>query len=902
MDEKSSNQMLANLKSDAAASARYNDRKHLSRRITQNFVLIWMDSSISQSNEDCQNMLIELHSVVNDVNIFTDQDECVDFLTDIEHQKAFMIITDTIGQQIVSLIHDVPQLNTIYCFCDDQSTKEQWIEKWSKIQGVHTKTTSICEALKQAVRKCDEDLIPISFIMLDDDIQNQDLNRLEPSFMYTGIFKEILLEMNFDQQAVKDFATYCRDGNYGALNNIAQFENDYRSDLAIKWYSSSSFIYSTLNRALRMLQGDTIIKLGFFIHDLHHRIEQLYQQQIGNYHGKSFTVYRGQGLLMSDFEKLVKTKGGLISFNNFLSTSKNKDVSSIFAEGALTETGNIGILFKMDIDPSVSSTSFALIDEISAYREEEEVLFSMHTVFRISEIKKMDNNNNRLYQVDLKLTSDDDQKLRILTKLIRKETGNTTGWGRLGILLLKIGQLDMVEELVQALLDQTSDEREKARYYNHLGYLKHSQGDYEKSLSFHTKALEINQKDIPSNHPWLAVSYNNIGIVYADMEEHSKALFFYEKACEIFEERLPPNHPDLATLYENIGLVYKNMREYTKTISFYEKSREIFEKNLPPNHPDLASSYNNIGSVYMNMGEHSKALSFYEKAREIFEKSLPSNHPLFATSYNNIGGVLEEMGEYSKALFFYERALEIDQSILSPNDPSLATPYNNIGTLYVNIGEHSKALLFFEKSHEILEKRLPSNHSHLSASYRNIGLAHEKMGEYSKALSSYEKALEIDQKLLPTSYCNLAISYNNIASVHDKTRDYSKALSFIEKAVEIFEKTLPPNHPSLATSYNNIGAIYQNMGKPSKALSFFEKSLDISQKTLSSNHPSLAVSYNNIGALYESIGAYSKALSLYERALSIFQLLLPSNHPYIKTIQERIEMVKKEPIDECNFM
>ena len=166
-----------------------------------------------------------------------------------------------------------------------------------------------------------------------------------------------------------------------------------------------------LNRALRTLEADTIINMGFFIRDLHHQIEELHQKQVSSYQGKSFIVYRGQGLSTTDFEKLRKTKGGLMSFNNFLSTSKTREVSLGFAKGALGKTDTVGILFQMSIDPSVSSAPFASIKEVSYFKKEEEILFSMHTVFRIGEIKQIDK-NNPLYQVELTLTSDDDPQLR----------------------------------------------------------------------------------------------------------------------------------------------------------------------------------------------------------------------------------------------------------------------------------------------------------------------------------------------------------------------------------------------------------------------------------------------------------------------------------------------------------
>jgi hypothetical protein len=125
----------------------------------------------------------------------------------------------------------------------------------------------------------------------------------------------------------------------------------------------------------------------------------------------------------------------------------------------------------MSIDSSVSCTPFASIDEVSYFQTEVEILFSMHTVFRIGEIKQIDS-HNQLYQVELTLTSDDDPQLRILTERIREEAGGGTGWQKIGQLLLKIPQFDKAEELYTILLEQTTDESEKAHYYcNDYAYI-----------------------------------------------------------------------------------------------------------------------------------------------------------------------------------------------------------------------------------------------------------------------------------------------------------------------------------------------------------------------------------------------------------------------------------------------
>jgi hypothetical protein len=150
------------------------------------------------------------------------------------------------------------------------------------------------------------------------------------------------------------------------------------------------------------------------------------------------------------------TQGGLLSFNNFLSTSKNRDVFLEFVRRTIHTSNLMGVLFTMKIDPSISATPFANIGIVNFYQEEEgDILFSTHSVFRIGQVKQIDG-NNRLWQVDLILTIDIDPQLQALTELMREETDGPTGWHRLGQLMIKLGQFNKAEELYKILLKQTN--------------------------------------------------------------------------------------------------------------------------------------------------------------------------------------------------------------------------------------------------------------------------------------------------------------------------------------------------------------------------------------------------------------------------------------------------------------
>jgi tetratricopeptide (TPR) repeat protein len=653
-------------------------------KTVQNVLLIWLDTNIDEENNaDCRDTVALFRHVANNINTFTDSDQCIEFINTIDNNNstACMIISGSLGQQIMSRVHNMSQVDSIFIFCSNKQYHEQWTKDWFKIKGVFTEVTPICEAVKKAAQQCELNAIPISFMATDSDVSKKNLDQHDCSFMYTQILIDILSTIKFEEKHIKEFIKYCREQFAGIeqeLINVKELEKKYHSKTPIWWYSSESFVYPMLNSALRLMNVEIVMKMGFFMYDVHHHIEQLHAEQFnGHQSDMTFTVYRGQGMSTEHFEQMKKTKGGLMAFNNFLSTSKNRDFSLPFALNNLANPSLVGILFVMAISPTESTTPFASIKGVSCVEDrEDEVLFSMHAVFRIRDIKPM-GGNHRLYQVDLTLTSDNDEDLCRLTNRIREATEGSTGWDQLGELLLKISQAEKAQQVYEILLKQATNENENAHIYDKLGSVKLLQGEYKEALTFYEKSLLIRRQLLSANDLDLAKSYCHIGLVYYNMAEYSKTLSFYEKSSEIQQQSLPPNHPDLASTYNNIGSVYSKMGEYSKALSSYQKALEIKQKLLPSNHPDLAKLYDNIGLMYKDMSEYRKAISFHEKALEIQRQSLPPNHPSSAASYNNLGWAYENMGNNSKACSSYERAMDIENQALSSNHAELLSYRNN---------------------------------------------------------------------------------------------------------------------------------------------------------------------------------------------------------------------------------
>jgi hypothetical protein len=58
----------------------------------ENYLIVWVDGSIDENQEDCKNILAELRCIVHQINICTTPEQCIEFLSKMDdHDIAFVI-------------------------------------------------------------------------------------------------------------------------------------------------------------------------------------------------------------------------------------------------------------------------------------------------------------------------------------------------------------------------------------------------------------------------------------------------------------------------------------------------------------------------------------------------------------------------------------------------------------------------------------------------------------------------------------------------------------------------------------------------------------------------------------------------------------------------------------------
>ncbi|CAF4711465.1 unnamed protein product, partial [Rotaria sp. Silwood1] len=71
------------------------------RRHPENYMVIWVDGNMDMTNKDCQNTMEQLRGVVNQVNLCTTAEECIQQLNKNPEEISFVISSGALGQHLV---------------------------------------------------------------------------------------------------------------------------------------------------------------------------------------------------------------------------------------------------------------------------------------------------------------------------------------------------------------------------------------------------------------------------------------------------------------------------------------------------------------------------------------------------------------------------------------------------------------------------------------------------------------------------------------------------------------------------------------------------------------------------------------------------------------------------------
>jgi tetratricopeptide (TPR) repeat protein len=823
--------------------------------------------------DDDKNM-INLSTVKNrikSIKMYVNIDECIHDIQsfDDDDVQVFLISSKSDNDIFLRQIVHLTKIRFIYILHTKENLNSSLKALSNKIRGIYFNTNDLCDHLLRDYI-C---TLKMSVSIFNKDKKNRTVRNLHEDnarFLWLQLLIDILIQIPHNCQTLDEILEECKNyenKNESTKKAIEELRQNYKSNEALRYYTGASFLFRLFNEALRTENIDFLFVFRFFLADVYNQLRQLYTEQFLNDNidiNQRLQLFRGQSMTIVEFDMIKENVGRLISINSFFSTSTNYDVATTFAGFGDQDkpSGTISVVFQIEIDDIGHSLKrpFASLQEFSKIKDENEILFSVGTIFRIEEVLDVPGTTKDWF-VTLKLVNDDDDnEITELRKELEKEFCKDCDLCSLGSVLIKMGDYDKAERYFQIILEHVSTNQATIPLvYTHLGIIYHNKGDYQKAVKYHQQALEYYTKRNQFYHHDndIGATYTHIGSNYHQFGNNQLALEYMTKATQI--QNTPRKH---AFTLNQIAVIHRDNGDYKQALEYFQKVLDIDENILKLNkyNPSLATTYNNIGEIYIHLKDYENALKTLEYALDIRLKGTVSTHTDLAAIYNNLGVAYRGRQCSEKALEMYNKALEIDMKALPENHPSLGVTHNNIALIHSDKGDLIKALYHQEIAVRILLKSDAKNNTALLAGYQyNLGCIQLKLGNNRKALNILEKSLKNHSECLSKDHENFSNVYALLSSAYETEGNIPKAFEYIEKAVENARISLLPHD---AAKFNILQAKLDML----KAQYYSEEQ----EKPPSDDFIQRIILLNTVGTVYSKDINYQMARKCFQTAISLY--------------------------------
>ena len=517
-------------------------------------------------------------------------------------------------------------------------------------------------------------------------------------FFGFNFFHDVILDLSRNELAKEQMIDTCRyyyRNNLEQLQLIDEFEQDYESDEAIRWYLTKSFLRKMINKALKMKDIDLLYKLRYFIGNLFENLADQHQQIIES--GKeTFMFYQEIKLPKNKFEKLKENKGKLISMKGFLTITDPHLSSSVSTTKTTRQTTNlVTVLFQIECNLYELGNNF-IFTNINECSIQDDILFDLNATFRLENIEKYE----EIWIIKMIAIS---QGRTILEKYIddtRRQMEILSLPIIFGRLMIDMSQWDQSRNYFEHLkIDfdgedlawiehaigecyQWKGEWNQARIYydrsydrmmkiepismKNIAHLLHSigevlnyEGKFEEAHDFHQRALTIRKKYYSSDHAQIAYSLDNVAYVHHQRSKLDEALDYDQQAWKIREIYYNYSHFDVAISLANIACIMFGQGKYQEALDNSVQVIAIFEKWYPSGHVYMATALANMANILIRQEKYDEALNVLQRALSIQKKYYPSGHVDVAGTLMCIGIIKCQRGKYDEALDLSQQALDI---------------------------------------------------------------------------------------------------------------------------------------------------------------------------------------------------------------------------------------------------
>ncbi|MCB0277289.1 MAG: serine/threonine protein kinase, partial [Calditrichaeota bacterium] len=370
-----------------------------------------------------------------------------------------------------------------------------------------------------------------------------------------------------------------------------------------------------------------------------------------------------------------------------------------------------------------------------------------------------------------------------------------------------------------ALLDSTlakqrrflgEDDPEFANTLAPLGKAYHELGENEKALSSLQAALGIYRRH---NSDFKVIGVLNDLMEYWDkVGDYDSSLAYARKAVDLAEKYPDSPEETVAKAFARMGMALNHTGEYGEAIKWMRRGLDQVTRFHPETNPTVQVILNDLAICLESAGQNEEASRHLHKVVELSEKLWGVDHWQTAISYDNLGNQLSRQGKFDEAITYFRKAGENFRKYYGEDHIDTGINYNNQGFANFQRGDYEEADRLFRASNRILRKVLGDDHPYVGVSCYHLANVQMARKNWSEARRFNDIAIELIRAGMGEKHPRLGIAFRQRGSLNLQTGRYAEAQPALEQAIRIFSEAQPPDSSSLGIAYGDYAEVMRKTG------------------------------------------------------------------------------------------
>ncbi|CAF4163893.1 unnamed protein product, partial [Rotaria sordida] len=574
--------------------------------------------------------------------------------------------------QILTQIENLSQIDSIFIFDWEQRSHDRPILEYSKLIGVFQDFDMLSSSIEEQMEFLNEHFQTFSFFDQNEYLI-KDLSKHTANLLWYQLYHDVLSQPAYVtgdalQTMIHEFRSLYRE-NSKTFETIENFAREYRSDDALQWYLKKTFLYRTINKALKVKDIDQLYVLKSFMKDVTQCFIREHRKLIET--GKEkLIVYRGMKLSRDQIEKFTENLGQLISTNGILITTSDHLIAMNQIICNQEKANLCSILLKIECDLLHMNG----IDVIADLEEEYQmILFNSNATFQLVDVKM----NEEITLIQLILSNESQTMKEKYINDSRRRIANISLDILFGQLMCDMGLWNQSQHYLEYLLNGSQlNNEDLAQIEYSLGDVYQLKAKWYDARKYYDRAYQAFNMQItyyPSGDITMMESLNNIGDLLFDQKQYNDALSYYQQALTICQTHAPYAINSVAFCMNNIGIILCTQQKYAEALEYHQKALNILENKSSLYQTGITDSLCYIGDLMIEEEKYSEARDYYRKALTLLENYLASPHINIADILNRMGHVLYHQRKYDEAIELYQQSLSVREKLDPDGNIDMAT-------------------------------------------------------------------------------------------------------------------------------------------------------------------------------------------------------------------------------------